>query len=466
MNAVWNHITLSHLSLIKWRSASLVGRLIGLFSNWYEGSFLLNYGEAIASVLISLIIILAPFVSTTLIGILLFASGAFWLILTIAEPHKEGFTSIHLLILLYWGISTVAVAFSPVKLAAFSGWIKFTLYLVMFALSAKVLRHPKYMSWIMTIFLLISLVVSAYGVRQEFIGVKPLATWNDPTSVLAQDTRVYSYLGNPNLLAGYLIPAVAFSLAAVFIWKTIAQKALAVCMFITNCACLYFTDSRGGWIALVVLFATFFVGLYYWWLDYLSPFLRTWLLPMVFGGFTLLIAIAILLVEPLRIRVTSIFSGRGDSSNNFRINVWLSVLKMIRDNPLIGIGLGNDVFNQIYPKYMQTNYTALSAYSIFLEIAVESGLLGLSSFLWLIIVTINQGISQLVSFRKNNNLRGIWMIAAIAALMGMLTHGFVDTVWYRPQINTLWWLTVAVIASNYNNKNIESKKLAEIYNYG
>jgi putative inorganic carbon (HCO3(-)) transporter len=105
---------------------------------------------------------------------------------------------------------------------------------------------------------------------------------------------------------------------------------------------------------------------------------------------------------------------------------------------------------------MQTNYTALSAYSIFLEIAVESGLLGLSCFLWLIIVTINQGINQLISFRKQNNLRGIWMIAAIAALIGMLTHGFVDTVWYRPQINTLWWLTVAVIAGNYKIKDIQA----------
>ena len=34
---------------------------------------------------------------------------------------------------------------------------------------------------------------------------------------------------------------------------------------------------------------------------------------------------------------------------------------------------------------------------------------------------------------------------------GLMGHGLVDTVWYRPQINTLWWLMVAIIAS-YSRK--------------
>ncbi|NEQ68234.1 MAG: putative bicarbonate transporter, IctB family, partial [Symploca sp. SIO2D2] len=37
----------------------------------------------------------------------------------------------------------------------------------------------------------------------------------------------------------------------------------------------------------------------------------------------------------------------------------------------------------------------------------------------------------------------------IAAASGMLAHGLVDTVWYRPQVITLWWLMVGIIASFY-----------------
>ena len=447
MNEFWNQLRISNLALNQWHRASILGRLVGLLASWHEGSWLLQWSEAIAALLISLVIILAPFASNSLIGILLLAGAGFWIIVTVSDSIKEGITSIHLLVLLYWAISSVSVAFSPLKLSAFSGWVKLTLYLVMFALAARVLRYPKIMPWVITIFLLTSLVVSAYGVRQEFIGVEPLATWNDPNSPLAEDTRVYSYLGNPNLLAGYLIPAVAFSFGAVLVWPTLPQKALASCMVFTNGACLYFTDSRGGWIGLVVLIATFFLGLRYWWKDYLPPFWRRWLLPIIFGAFGLLIVIGILLVEPLRLRILTMFSWRGDSSNNFRINVWHSVLEMIRDRPLIGIGLGSEVFNQIYPHYMQVNFTALSAYSIFLEIAVETGLIGLICFLWLVIMTVVRGIGQLISFRVQNNLQGIWMIASLAALMGMLAHGLVDTVWYRPQIHLIWWLTVAMVTA-------------------
>jgi len=37
-------------------------------------------------------------------------------------------------------------------------------------------------------------------------------------------------------------------------------------------------------------------------------------------------------------------------------------------------------------------------------------------------------------------------MGAIATLLGMLAHNVADTVWYRPEVNTLWWLMVALIA--------------------
>ena len=122
---------------------------------------------------------------------------------------------------------------------------------------------------------------------------------------------------------------------------------------------------------------------------------------------------------------------------------------MIRDRPLIGIGQGNQAFNQVYPLYMRPNYTALSAYSIFLETAVEIGLVGLSIFLGLVITVFNCGLEQLKIMRSEQNRQAFWIIGAIAAIAGMLAHGMVDTVWYRPQINTIWWLMVAIIASSY-----------------
>jgi putative inorganic carbon (hco3(-)) transporter len=452
MNSVWQRFTLSELSLTQWRFASYFYRLVGFLRQWREGSWLLQWADPIGALLVSLIFIVAPFVPNVLIGVLLIAVGGYWVLLTLSENGKPGISPIHLLVLLYWGISTVAMAFSPVKGAAFSGWVKLTLYLLLFALAARVMRSPRLTNWIITIFLHVALVVSIYGVQQQIFGVEQLATWNDPTSQLAQQTRVFSYLGNPNLLASYLLSAIALSIAALFAWRGWLPKALALTMVVVNCACLYFTGSRGGWIGMMALCAAFLLLLYQWFREYFSPFWRTWLLPLVFGSLGSLLIVAVLFVEPLRLRVFSIFAGRQDSSNNFRMNVWSGVFDMVRDRPLIGIGPGNEAFNKIYPLFMRPRYTALSAYSVILDTLVETGFIGLSCLIWLICVTVTQGVRQITALRDNNDAQGFWLIGAIAAMMGILTHGFVDTVFHRPEVSTLWWLMVAIIASHYKEK--------------
>ena len=430
-------------------------RVVGLLQSWRQGSWLMQWSEPIGALLVALVFALAPFVSNALLGVLLAAGAAFWVLLTLSDEtvYPKGLplkvTPIHLLVLLYWGVATVATAFSPVQKAAATGLMKLTLYLLFFALMARLLRSPRIRSLIIGLFLHISLIVTIYGLRQSRFGAAQLATWVDPESPTAKLTRVYSYLGNPNLLAGYLIPAVVLSLAAVFVWQRWLPKALALTMFIVNSTCLILTFSRGGWIGFVVCLFAFLVLLVFWYIPQLPARWRRWAMPAMLGGSAGILVLAMLFVEPVRDRVLSIFIGRKDSSNNFRINVWSSVIEMIRDRPILGIGPGNTAFNKIYPQYMKARFSALSAYSIFLEVAVETGFIGFCCFLWLLIVTFNQGIQQLRRLRSSANPQGFWLLAAIAAMFGMLSHGLVDTVWYRPEVSTLWWLMVAIIASYY-----------------
>jgi putative inorganic carbon (hco3(-)) transporter len=452
MNLVWQRFTLSDLPLKQYLATSFLHRcLVGLLHSWRQSSILMQWGDPIGVVLLSLVYGLAPFVSSSLIGILLVACVGFWLLLTLSDDSAPGniplFTPIHLLVLVYWAIAVVSTALSPVKQAAFRDLVVLTLYLLLFALCARVLRSPRWRSWIITLYLHISLIVSIYGMRQWFFGATALATWVDPTSPLAKTTRVYSYLGNPNLLAGYLVPAVVFSLVAIFAWESWIRKALALTMFIVNGACLVLTFSRGGWIGLVVGVLTAIALLVYWCSVYMPPFWRTWSLPIILGGMIGLLLLAVVFVEPVRLRVLSIFADRQDSSNNFRRNVWDAVFKMIRDRPIIGIGPGHNSFNKIYPLYQRPRFTALSAYSVLLQIAVETGFLGLASFLWLIIVMLNNAFVQIRKLRESRSVQGFWLIGAFAAVAGMLAHGTVDTVWFRPEVNSLWWLMVAIIAS-------------------
>ncbi|MGK7899186.1 MAG: IctB family putative bicarbonate transporter [Xenococcus sp. (in: cyanobacteria)] len=450
MKSAWTNIVLTKLNFDLWLSNSYLYRFLNLVSLWRSGSWLLQWSEEIGAALLCLILILSPFVSTSLIGVLLIAVALYWILTTVSESQPLGITSIHVLVFLYWGLAMIATLLSPVRSEAFDGLVKLTLYLMMFALGARILRSLQLCNWLITGVLLSSLIVSVYGIRQQFFGVEQLATWNDPNSVLANDTRVYSYLGNPNLLGSYLLPAIALSIVAVFVWRSWLQKSLALVLVGANSACLFFTDSRGAWLAMLALASILFLLLYWWWREFLPRFWRVWLLPLVFGSLGGLILVTILGVESVRIRVFSIFAGREDSSNNFRQVVWDTVGAMIKDYPITGIGPGNETFKAIYPRYMDSRYPALSSYSIYLEHIVEIGLLGFSCFIWLIVVTFNHALTQVHNLRQARNIQGLWLIAAISAIVGLLVHGLVDTVWYRPQVNTLWWFMLAIIASQFD----------------
>jgi putative inorganic carbon (HCO3(-)) transporter len=174
MNSVWQQLTLENFSLYRWQDASFFYRLLGdPLRAWRQGSFALQWGDAIAGLLVSLVFALAPFVSNDLVGVLLIACACFWLLLTLSdEPTNTGVTPIQLLVLLYWSIATVATALSPVKKAAFTGLSKLTLYLLLFALMARVLRSPRIRSCLIALYLHISLIVSVYGMRQWFFGAE------------------------------------------------------------------------------------------------------------------------------------------------------------------------------------------------------------------------------------------------------------------------------------------------------
>ena len=447
MMALWKHITLQQLPTVSWQNSSSLKRLTALLRNWRSDSVFLTQGNAIAAVLIATVFIAAPFVSTTLIGLLLLACAALWVLLLISDGDRHSLTPVHLVVMAYWGISTIATAFSPVRSAATDGWVKLTLYLILFALMARVLRSPSTRSFLIGVYLHVALFVSAVGLRQWFFGVDALATWVDQESALAGTTRVYSYLGNPNLLAGYLIPATLLSCAAVFVWKRWLAKGLAITMVIVNSACLVLTFSRGGWLGFVAGGFVFLILLIQWISPRLPRFWRLWTLPLVLGGTLGSLALAVVSIAPLQERFLSIFAGHEDSSNSFRIYVWRAVLDMIQASPIIGIGPGNDAFNKVYPFYQEPGYTALSAYSIFLEVWVETGIIGLACFLWLLLVTLAQGCMAIQRLRIKAERDGFWLMAAIATIGGMVVHGAVDTVWYRPQVSTLWWLMVAIISS-------------------
>ena len=143
---------------------------------------------------------------------------------------------------------------------------------------------------------------------------------------------------------------------------------LSVIFGILSVVSTVLTGCRGAYIG----FFFMFTALVYITYKLLQPKLQK-LFATVAGFCVLAVSLIVMSVSSLRARIYSIFAMRGDSSNSFRFNVYHSCINMFKDNWLLGIGCGNQNFREVYGLYMKTGFDALSAYNIYLEIAVEIG---------------------------------------------------------------------------------------------
>jgi putative inorganic carbon (HCO3(-)) transporter len=422
-------------------------QLISPLQAWRDGSRLL--GAKFLGGLLVILIATLPFLENAQTGVIGAAVAIAWLMMWLSD-RRDGedqsvpiWTPIHLPLISYWAIALIATLISPVRIAALDGMVKLTIYMIAFVSMSRIMRLG-WRSVLVGTYLVTALVVCAYAVQQWYLGAPELATWTDITSETAGTTRVYSFLGNPNLLAGYLIPALPLGAIAAIHWRSWGMKVLGAVVAILGAFCITQTQSRGGLLGLAAESFALVLLLVYWW----GKRLPTWTLPVTFGGTAGAIALGTILVPTLRKRVVSIF-GTEDSSNAFRVNVWMSVLNMIKVKPILGIGPGNKAFNLVYPLYQRSGYSALGAYSVPLELTVETGIIGVICYGWLIFSIFRQAWIALNRLRSDRNMDGLWIIAAIATIVGMMTHGLFDTVWYRPQVQLLWWLAIAIISSFY-----------------
>lgn len=442
----WHGFLLRDFPIKAWWQGSLLGRLLGSLQSWGKSSILVQTSDRIGLGLVLLYWIFSAQSSTGILGLILLAMAALVGLCALVEMPIG--LPLHLPLGLFWGIATLATILSPVAYAARDGWLKLTLYLAGYLLLHRLLRKPQFRDGIVGSLLLVSLVMGIHGLRQYLYGAAELATWVDPESGLAGLTRVYSYLRNPNLYGGYLIPVIPLGLAATWIWPSWGAKLLAGFTTAVNLICLLLTYSRGAWIGGLAMLTLMAVLLAQWHSVDLPARWRHWALPALLGGGGAALLLGILTVRPLRLRVQSLFWGRLDTSNNFRINVWAAVLEMIRDFPILGIGPGNVAFNRVYPLYQRGNFSALGAYSVPLQLTVETGFIGSLTFAWFLLVLWDHGWRCWKTLLNLRDPQGLWVAAGLAACTGMMAHGLVDTIWYRPQVQMLWWLAVALITAS------------------
>ncbi|MDO5713763.1 MAG: O-antigen ligase family protein [Tissierellia bacterium] len=278
----------------------------------------------------------------------------------------------------------------------------------------------------LTILSLATTLIALYGISQYFTGVEIKKEWVDVANNPDLKVRIFSVFGNPNIFAEYLVLFLPISVGLFWSAKKDSQKIFYLGQFLIGVIALGLTMSRGGWLGLMVAAAFF--------LFFVEK--RFFLLAVPIGAF-----IFYKLPEGILRRITSIFNF-ADSSTAYRFKMWEITGDIIRDYPIIGVGLGHLPFKRMFETYIRT-MPIYHAHNTFLEVLAEMGVLGLLLFLILIGNVYYFGTKTLL--RNKDPFYQVMGAALLAGFTGALFHGMFENLLYLMKITTTFWILMALI---------------------
>lgn len=322
-------------------------------------------------------------------------------------------------IALFFGAAILATVISPDKrlsLGVLKGWFLDPL-LVLILFLDLVRRKREIKAVVLTLFLSAS-YVAIYGLYEYIFRVG-----------LDSDGRLNSFFVPANYVAMYLAPILVLSL---IFWKRINSKFLLIInysLLITIFLALYFTKSYGGWLGLLG-------ALVFLWFRIKIPRKRLKYL-LIFAVLVILLSIG----ESQSPKFGRLLDFSTRTSSSTRAEIWQTSLLIIKEHPFWGVGLGN--FEASYREYVPRvafpplEWLVVKPHNLYLALWIEMGILGLASFIWLIIIFFKQG------WRKRDNPIVKY---ALAAMIALLVHGLVDTPYFKNDLSVLFWVIVGVLA--------------------
>ena len=427
------------------------------FSSFIRNSLLFENIDIISFLFLVLTIISTSFAQTNIIGIL---AALFSLACFLKAVVKRGETAelslINKVLILYLLFVIISLMGASYFILSLKGIIKTFIYIAFYFASVYFLSQNK-KKIIPLIFITAGLTVieSIIAVIQNMSHIEAIATWQDTSNVanpIHIISRAYGTLKpyNPNLLAGYLITGIS-SVFAIFgiscINKNKKMILISLAAFLITIFAVFATGCRGAYLGLFGLAGIAFLTGFLIVKKYFGSFKNIKMkYKIMLSAFVVFISGLIFFVPSFSQRILSIFSLRKDSSISFRMNVYEACCRMFADNKFLGIGVGNKNFREIYGLYMKTGYDALGSYCVPLEIAVESEIFALISFSAFIILIIVKIIKYLNSKNKHP-VHKIIVYSVLLTITAVMCHGLFDTVFFRPQIQILFWLNIAVFHS-------------------
>jgi len=150
--------------------------------------------------------------------------------------------------------------------------------------------------------------------------------------------------------------------------------------------------------------------------------------------------------KELTARVTSIpTEARSEISGGIRLTIDRDTLQMFRNKPLLGWGLRT--FPVVYPQFrtFYTNFFVNEAHNDYLQLLVETGLLGFATMVWFLIVLYRNAWCKIGDWMSD--LSGAVTLACLLGFTGILVHSALDFNLQIPANAALFYVFCTIAAS-------------------
>lgn len=284
-----------------------------------------------------------------------------------------------------------------------------------------------------------ALIVAAYGIFQHLTGIDVLRPHSPLASLPFAGTTVFFPRGTFNhyqTFSNVFFLLFSLSLALSLHDAGGKDRLLWRAGLVLMSVAMVLTFTRGIWLA--SLLSLIIVA-------FLSFSLRKATVLLVAAG--AVVAVALFAAGPgISARARSIFVM---DQNVERLMLWETTWNMIRDNPRLGVGVGN--YQRVQEGYdrpaVAMEMTRSHSHNNLLQVTVERGLFGLFIFLWIWYLVVKKGFYSLWKLRREGGLTFGITLGSLAGLLGFFADGIFQNNFGDTEVVIFFWLLVGIIAA-------------------
>lgn len=200
--------------------------------------------------------------------------------------------------------------------------------------------------------------------------------------------------------------------------------------------CLFFTRSRGGWVAAIAGFVVLILLVsrrsfgFILAAAVISPLIRVFLPPTVTG------------------RISDFLSVSGESAA-YRTGLWSGVDRLMSQCFAGGIGAGETAFEKVFPLFSQTDISANpTTKNLYTQIIVSVGISGLAVFAAILLIFLRHFCSFCAAGTDDDGKRlKLNAAAGFSGICAILTFGFTEYVLADYRVLLAFWLITGLTSS-------------------